>query len=51
MLLQDLGVSPYRKLPNVVAEVFGRYGASDYAGVMQEVRASRRPMRPVPFDA
>jgi cation diffusion facilitator CzcD-associated flavoprotein CzcO len=51
MLLQDLGVSPYRKLPNVVAEVFGRYGASDYAGVLQEVRASRRPMRPRPLDA
>jgi len=51
MLLQDLGVSAYRKLPNVVAEVFGRYGASDYAGVVQEVRASRRPMRPAPFDA
>jgi len=24
---------------------------SPYAGVVQEVRASRRPMRPVPFDA
>jgi dimethylaniline monooxygenase (N-oxide forming) len=52
MLLQDLGVSPYRKLPNVVAEVLARYAASDYRGVTEEVQKSRvRPLRPGPFDA
>ncbi len=52
MLLQDLGVSPYRKLPNVIAEVFARYAAIDYAGVVDEVRRGRvRPLRPGPYDA
>jgi len=36
ILLKDLGVSPYRKLPNVFAEIFGRYGASDYRDVVDE---------------
>ncbi len=36
ILLKDLGVSPYRKLPNVFAEIFGRYGSSDYEGVVEE---------------
>jgi cation diffusion facilitator CzcD-associated flavoprotein CzcO len=36
ILLKDLGVSPYRKLPNVFAEIFGRYGSADYAGVVEE---------------
>lgn len=51
ILLGDLGVSPYRKLPNVVAEVFARYGSSDYAGVFGEVppRGSR-PRNPQPLD-
>lgn len=51
ILLQDLGVSPYRKLPNVVAELFARYGASDYAGVGEELRRSTWPRRPLPIDA
>jgi len=46
ILLQDLGVSPYRK-PNPVAEVLVRYGAADYAGVVDEYltgpRTTRRP--------
>jgi hypothetical protein len=29
LLKEELGVSPYRKLPNVLTEVFGRYGTSD----------------------
>lgn len=46
----DLGVSPYRKLPNVVAEIFARYGASDYAGVTEEVlRGKKRPLKPAPL--
>lgn len=49
ILLQDLGLSPYRKLPNVLAEVFQRYGAGDYAGVVDEYLARpkgvvRRPV-------
>ncbi|HND33184.1 MAG TPA: hypothetical protein PLA94_24470, partial [Myxococcota bacterium] len=49
ILLQDLGLSPYRKLPNVLAEIFVRYGASDYAGVVEEYlksppREARRPV-------
>ena len=36
ILLKDLGVSPYRKLPNIFAEIFGRYGSSDYTGVVKE---------------
>lgn len=38
ILLKDLGVSPYRKLPNVVAEIFARYRAADYANVHREYR-------------
>ena len=49
ILLQDLDVTPYRKLPNVIAEVFGRYGAADYAGVVDSylqrgARPARQPM-------
>ena len=36
ILLKDLGVSPYRKLPNIFAEIFGRYGSADYTGVVEE---------------
>jgi len=36
IMLGDLGITPYRKLPNVVAEVFGIYGPRDYAGVIDE---------------
>mmetsp|Transcript_6619 Transcript_6619/g.11687 ORF Transcript_6619/g.11687 Transcript_6619/m.11687 type:complete len:512 (+) Transcript_6619:373-1908(+) len=36
ILCSDLGISPYRKLPNLFAEVFLRYDPSDYAGVVQE---------------
>lgn len=50
IILLDLGLSPYRKLPNPIAEVCGRYGAADYAGVVQEYlqmpkERPRRPMR------
>jgi len=36
ILLMELGVSPYRKLPNVFAEVFSRYEASDYKDIYKE---------------
>ena len=33
-MLLELGISPYRKLPNLVAEGFGRYGSFDYHGIV-----------------
>lgn len=39
ILLADLGVSPYRKLPNVFAEVFGAYRPADYADVVEDYLA------------
>ena len=49
IMLADLGVSPYRKLPNVFAEIFSAYGASDYRGVVDEFLAqpARGPRRPL----
>ena len=41
ILLKDLGISPYRKLPNILAEIFGRYGSSDYKGVVEEYNRKR----------
>lgn len=42
ILLKDLGVSPYRKLPNIAAEIFARYRASDYAEVHHEFRRNSK---------
>jgi hypothetical protein len=54
ILPKELDVSPYRKLPNVFAEVFSRYKASDYKGVYEEYehkKAKRRtPLRTLPLD-
>ena len=36
ILLMELEVSPYRKLPNVFAEIFSRYEASDYKDIHKE---------------
>lgn len=36
LLCLDLGITPWRKLPNPVAEYFQRYGASDYATCVEE---------------
>jgi cation diffusion facilitator CzcD-associated flavoprotein CzcO len=36
ILLADLGISPYRKLPNVFAEVFSAYRPADYADVVED---------------
>jgi dimethylaniline monooxygenase (N-oxide forming) len=54
VLLGDLGLSPYRK-SNWFAEVFVRYGAADYAGLLDEFerkRANEGPLklRPLPLD-
>lgn len=52
ILLKDLQISPYRKLPNIFAEVFGRYTAADYRNVMAEYnrRQAQRttPLQPIP---
>lgn len=36
IMLSELNISPYRKLPNIFAEVFGRYGPADYSGIVDE---------------
>ncbi len=41
ILLRDLEVSPYRKMPNLVAEVFDRYQCSDYKDVLEEYDNNR----------
>lgn len=54
ILLKELGVSPYRKLPNVLAEIFRRYEASDYQAVFEEYERGRAkrtaPLRVLPLD-
>ena len=54
ILLKELGVSPYRKMPNIFAEIFGQYGAEDYRGVVDEyLKQSRRrdtPLTSLPLD-
>ena len=54
ILLKELDVSPYRKLPNVFAEVFGRYEASDYKGIYDEYERKKAkrtsPLRTLPLD-
>lgn len=51
ILLRDLEVSPYRKMPNIFAEIFARYNCSDYKDVVEEYnrnRASRTaPLHPI----
>lgn len=41
VLLKELGLSPYRKMPNVLAEVFGRYNARDYKGISEAYLAKK----------
>ncbi len=54
IMLKELGVSPYRKMPNIFAEIFGQYGAEDYRGVFDEyIRQSQRrdtPLTSLPLD-
>ena len=54
IMLNELEVSPYRKMPNFLAEVFGRYEASDYQGVFAEYERQKAkrttPLRPLPLD-
>jgi cation diffusion facilitator CzcD-associated flavoprotein CzcO len=41
ILLKELGVSPYRKLPNPLAEVFSRYEAADYKSIFEEYERNK----------
>ncbi|MEM7467532.1 MAG: NAD(P)/FAD-dependent oxidoreductase [Pseudomonadota bacterium] len=41
IILKDLGISPYRKMPNIFAECFAGYGAGDYAGLVNEFFETR----------
>lgn len=51
IIMQDLEMSPYRKMPNIFLEVFGRYGPTDYATVVEEYFRNKkyrsRPLKPV----
>ena len=53
VMLADLGFSPYRK-SNPLSELFARYGASDYAGLVDELQKRRAKgplhLRPRPLD-
>lgn len=54
ILLKDLGISAYRKLPNVFAEVFGEYQPSDYKEIFNEYAKNKKsrkgPLRPLDID-
>ena len=54
IMLKELQVSPYRKMPNVLAELFSRYEASDYRGIFEEYERQKAyrttPLRPLPLD-
>ena len=49
IMLADLGVTPYRKLPNVLAEIFAPYKPADYTRVVDDYlrRPSGMPRVPV----
>ena len=54
ILLTELGISPYRKLPNIFAEIFSRYEASDYKGIYEEYERNKTrrsiPLKALPLD-
>jgi hypothetical protein len=54
VLLKELDISPYRKLPNVFAEVFSRYEASDYKGIYEEYERKKAkrtdPLKSLPLN-
>ena len=54
ILLTELEVSPYRKLPNIFAEIFSRYKASDYKGIYEEYERKKAkraaPLKTLPLD-
>ena len=54
MILRELGINPYRKMPNPLAEVFGQYGAKDYRNIVDEYLSKARkrttPLPSLPLD-
>jgi dimethylaniline monooxygenase (N-oxide forming) len=54
ILLKELDVTPYRKLPNLFAEIFSRYEAFDYEGIFEEYERKKAkrvgPLRTLPLD-
>ncbi len=54
ILLKELQVSPYRKLPNPIAELFSRYEASDYKNVFEDYERAKAkrltPLKVLPLD-
>ncbi|MBL8061952.1 MAG: hypothetical protein JNK32_02960, partial [Anaerolineales bacterium] len=54
ILLMELGISPYRKLPNIFAEIFSRYEASDYKNIHEEYERNKArrtmPLKALPLD-
>jgi cation diffusion facilitator CzcD-associated flavoprotein CzcO len=54
ILLKELEISPYRKLPNIFAEIFSRYKASDYQGIYEEYERKKAkrtaPLKTLPLD-
>lgn len=54
ILLKELEVSPYRKLPNPFAELFRRYEASDYRGIYEEYERAKSkrtaPLKTLPLN-
>ena len=50
VLLQDLGLNPYRKMPNILAELFSQYGPDDYVGIYEEYQ-TRQKQRSQPLHA
>jgi hypothetical protein len=52
IMLKDLGLSPYRKMPNIFAELFSQYGAADYKDLLVEyvkVRDKSTAPRQIPL--
>ncbi|MEP7133662.1 MAG: NAD(P)/FAD-dependent oxidoreductase [Chloroflexota bacterium] len=54
ILLMELDISPYRKLPNIFAELFSRYEAADYKNIYEEYERKKvkrnRPLQTLPLD-
>jgi dimethylaniline monooxygenase (N-oxide forming) len=44
-LLMELGLSPYRKTPNVFAEIFAPYSANDYRNIVTEYQKRYKDQR------
>ena len=54
IMLKELGISPYRKMPNLLAEIFVQYGAEDYRNILDEYLSGARernaPLPSLPLD-